>query len=68
MYNVLDYVPQTVFKGIITRISWKEGSQTSAAMLKNLRAKESVLMDTVIDIHSKTSKHHGKQANWSLAQ
>ena len=68
MYNVLDYVSQTFFKGIIPHISREEGSQTRAAMLKNLCVKASILIDTSIDIHPKTSEHNSKQASKSLAQ
>ena len=63
MYNVLNHVSQTFFKGIIPHISSEKGSQTRAVMLKNLCVKASILIDTIIDIHPKTSKHNGKQAS-----
>ena len=62
MYNVFDFVLQTFFEPIIACISRQEGSQMSTVLPENLRAKASILMDTIIDIHSKTSKHNGKQA------
>ena len=65
MDDVLDYVLQAFFKEVIPRVS--KGSQTSVAMLENLCAKASILMDTIIDIHPKTSKHNGKQASYLLA-
>ena len=61
MYNVLDYVLQALFRGVIPRVS--KGPQTSVVMLKNLCAKATILMDTIIDIHPKTPKHNGKQAS-----
>ena len=55
-------------RAIVPRLSREQGSETRAAVPKNLGADATILEDTIIDIHSKTSKPKGKQARLQWIQ